>query len=618
MAPPPTYAQPPTAVPAADSQEKPTLSSADAPPRRQGRYAGINLRPPPSSSPSSAASSSTTAPPTAGAAASANSTVATVSPAGVARPRVPARRYTPVPRSLLEDPVLLDDLQALPSNYSLEVAKTIHRAREVGAVRVGLQMPEGLLLYATTLSDIIRRHATTVTSTVVLADVTYGACCVDDLSAHALQCDLLVHYGHSCLVPVQRSRIPALYVFVHIAFDITHLAAVMRQNFRRGDRIALVATIQFVDALDRLRERLCPDAFDVADLSIPQRKPLSPGELLGCTAPTLPGGRHRHRRRSRVPNSTASDPSVADSTNSSVPAAAGCCSSRSPCSDAPPNATAGAAASCHNADVESQEQQTDIHRPTQSDRGKNHAETDDDYYDEAGDDPDAVDILLYVGDGRFHLESAMIANPRLRAFRYDPYSKVLTRERYAHAEMRATRRRAIATAAATATATATTTGDDRAGAPNSNNYGVVLGTLGRQGSPAILKRLLRALRNAGKNYFVVLLSEVNPAKLRRLEQAGVHAWVQIACPRLSIDWGDKFSTRPLLTPFECMVALGAVQWPAAGPDGAVDDDDVYPMDYYARDGGEWTNYYKDKEKGSGAVRRVAAVKHKLGVAATAV
>ena len=35
-----------------------------------------------------------------------------------------------------------------------------------------------------------------------MADVTYGACCVDDFSARALGCDLLVHYGHSCLIPI--------------------------------------------------------------------------------------------------------------------------------------------------------------------------------------------------------------------------------------------------------------------------------------------------------------------------------------------------------------------------------------------------------------------------------
>ena len=32
-----------------------------------------------------------------------------------------------------------------------------------------------------------------------MGDVTYGACCVDDFTATALDCDLMVHYGHSCL-----------------------------------------------------------------------------------------------------------------------------------------------------------------------------------------------------------------------------------------------------------------------------------------------------------------------------------------------------------------------------------------------------------------------------------
>ena len=32
-----------------------------------------------------------------------------------------------------------------------------------------------------------------------MGDVTYGACCIDDFSARALGCDLIVHYGHSCL-----------------------------------------------------------------------------------------------------------------------------------------------------------------------------------------------------------------------------------------------------------------------------------------------------------------------------------------------------------------------------------------------------------------------------------
>ncbi|KAA3670221.1 uncharacterized protein DEA37_0004950, partial [Paragonimus westermani] len=55
----------------------------------------------------------------------------------------------------------------------------------------------------------------------------------------------------------------------------------------------------------------------------------------------------------------------------------------------------------------------------------------------------STDALIYLGDGRFHLESAMIANPLFPAYRYDPYDKSLTREHYDHKLMRARRKAAI-------------------------------------------------------------------------------------------------------------------------------------------------------------------------------
>lgn len=39
----------------------------------------------------------------------------------------------------------------------------------------------------------------TEADTIVMGDVTYGACCVDDFTARALGADFMVHYGHSCL-----------------------------------------------------------------------------------------------------------------------------------------------------------------------------------------------------------------------------------------------------------------------------------------------------------------------------------------------------------------------------------------------------------------------------------
>ena len=46
------------------------------------------------------------------------------------------------------------------------------------------------------------------------------------------------------------------------------------------------------------------------------------------------------------------------------------------------------------------------------------------------------DCIVFVADGRFHLEAAMIQNPDIPAFRYDPYSKVLTSEGYDTVKMK--------------------------------------------------------------------------------------------------------------------------------------------------------------------------------------
>ena len=86
---------------------------------------------------------------------------------------------------------------------------------------------------------------------------------------------------------------------------------------------------------------------------------------------------------------------------------------------------------------------------------------------------------------------------------------------------------------------------------------------------------------ANKEFVIVLLSEIFPTKLSLMPS--VEAWVQISCPRLSIDWGLSFD-RPLLTPYELNVALKEVEWKTD-----------YPMDFYAYDSlGSWTPNFKPK------------------------
>jgi 2-(3-amino-3-carboxypropyl)histidine synthase len=381
-------------------------------------------------------------------------------PAGpkVTRARPARRRFiSQIPASISEDPALREAMKALPANYNFEIPKTIWRLKQMHAKSVALQMPEGLLLFACVIADILEQFAGA--EAVIMGDVTYGACCVDDLSAAALGCELLVHYGHSCLVPIDRMATDVLYVFVEIQIDTPHLVDTVTLNFTDPTlKLGLCGTVQFSGALHAARSALAPKYAEVA---LPQCRPLSAGEVLGCTSPSLAG----------------------------------------------------------------------------------------------------YDACIFVADGRFHPEAVMISNPSVPLYRYDPYSKAITRERYEHAKLHSLRKAAIAAA------------------DGATRWGIVLGTLGRQGNPDVLHHLQRQLEARGCTHLTLLLSEVFPAKLAALPD--VQAWVQVCCPRLSTDWGHAFGA-PLLTPYEAEVALGAR-----------DFQPVYPMDNYAKSGGSYSNYATD-------------------------
>lgn len=88
-------------------------------------------------------------------------------------------------------------------------------------------------------------------------------------------------------------------------------------------------------------------------------------------------------------------------------------------------------------------------------------------------------------------------------------------------------------------------------------FGIIFGTLGRQGNQGILQGIEDLFKKHNKKYFVLFLSEISVDKLQKFKQ--VDAWVQIACPRLSIDWGHFFQ-KPLLNTYEAYTALNELEW----------------------------------------------------------
>ncbi|AOA65049.1 Diphthamide biosynthesis protein 1 [Komagataella phaffii CBS 7435] len=378
------------------------------------------------------------------------------------KPKTVGRIMNQIPEDILNNEDLNNSIKLLPSNYNFEIHKTVWNIKKQNAKRVALQMPEGLLIYSLIIADILEQFCDC--EILVMGDVSYGACCIDDYTARSLDCDFIVHYAHSCLVPIDITAIKVLYVFVTITIDEKHLESTIRRNFEHGTRLAVFGTIQFNPAIHALKGKLLEQKYDTGnecDSKIiyaipPQTMPLSKGEVLGCTSARL--------------------------------------------------------------------------------------------------NKEQYDGMIYVGDGRFHLESAMIHNPEIPAYRYDPYSRKFTREYYDQQEMNRVREDAINVAA------------------RAKTIGLILGALGRQGSPQTLATLEEKLKAKGLTVVKIILSEIFPLKLAMFD--GIDAFVQVACPRLSIDWGYAFS-RPLLTPYECMVMLEQDKmWKS----------NYYPMDYYHKDG----------------------------------
>lgn len=149
-------------------------------------------------------------------------------------------------------------------------------------------------------------------------------------------------------------------------------------------------------------------------------------------------------------------------------------------------------------------------------------------------------------------------------------------------------------------------------AKSAQTVGIILGTLGRQGNPAILRHLKQLLQRRGIRVCQFLMAEVMPQRLALHPE--IDAWVQIACPRLSIDWGTGFD-KPVLTPYEMCVAMESTEWKASGTvlcranGGGFDCrsrntcsgfQEVYPMDFYADGGGPWANMHHRKPLGAQA------------------
>ena len=147
----------------------------------------------------------------------------------------------------------------LESAYELDA--TAAWVRGGGYSRVALQMPDELLGDAVAVAAALERRCNdasdpaegTPVRIFVLADTTFGSCCVDEVAAAHHNADCIVHFGRACMSPV--ARLPARFVFHKVEIDAdacaaaihAHAAALARPEAAPEDDRRVEALVVLVD-----------------------------------------------------------------------------------------------------------------------------------------------------------------------------------------------------------------------------------------------------------------------------------------------------------------------------------------------------------------------------------
>eukprot|EP01091_Cochliopodium_minus_P011386 TRINITY_DN3203_c0_g1_i2.p1 TRINITY_DN3203_c0_g1~~TRINITY_DN3203_c0_g1_i2.p1 ORF type:complete len:535 (+),score=169.99 TRINITY_DN3203_c0_g1_i2:2-1606(+) len=92
---------------------------------------------------------------------------------------------------------------------------------------------------------------------------------------------------------------------------------------------------------------------------------------------------------------------------------------------------------------------------------------------------------------------------------------------------------------------------------DATTVGILVLTLSLKDSLQMIQNVKNLVKNAGKKYYMFVIGKLNVQKL--LNFAHIDCFVVISCPFNSVKDSKKF-LKPLATPFELQVALGAREW----------------------------------------------------------
>ena len=157
--------------------------------------------------------------------------------------------------------------------FDFQLDNIVAWIRDGGYTSVALQLPEGLKIRATEISDYLTEK--TGVETFIVGLPCYGAC---DLYDYRGKTDALVHFGHSP-IPSQGDDPNVLYIESRSDADVDDSILGLLSGL--PERIGLLATIQYLDLIPKVKSILEKSGRKVF-VGTGDRRIAYPGQVLGC------------------------------------------------------------------------------------------------------------------------------------------------------------------------------------------------------------------------------------------------------------------------------------------------------------------------------------------------
>uniref|UniRef100_A0A2P2JKD5 2-(3-amino-3-carboxypropyl)histidine synthase subunit 2 n=1 Tax=Rhizophora mucronata TaxID=61149 RepID=A0A2P2JKD5_RHIMU len=146
-----------------------------------------------------------------------------------------------------------------------EIHRTADFIRSRNFARVALQFPDELLKDSRRVVNALRQKLLSSREAngdggkevrlFLMADTTYGSCCVDEVGASHADAECVVHYGHTCLSPT--SALPAFFVFGKASIKISDCANTLSNIASTSSKpIVVLFGLEYAHAIPNVRAEL--------------------------------------------------------------------------------------------------------------------------------------------------------------------------------------------------------------------------------------------------------------------------------------------------------------------------------------------------------------------------